>query len=192
MYPLPLEAIACLEVWPLGHDGPVLLSVVTQALLCNFLCVGSSLLSGDADDGCQWKSRLLSAGFCTVAHRRHRVIEGGFTSRVRWMTLIVEWNASWNMFYLLKNLLLLILLIFKLKCNNLIFNEIMVLNASYMCLHTFLLHRESPGPHPGRRTPHFWGGSVTCNLAHMNIYELRTIWCNARGMQMQRFANSKH
>jgi hypothetical protein len=36
------------------------------------------------------------------------------------------------MFYLLKNLLLLILVIFKLKCNNLIFNEIMVLNASYV------------------------------------------------------------
>jgi hypothetical protein len=30
-------------------------------------------------------------------------------------------------------LLLLILVIFKLKCNNLIFNEIMVLNASYVC-----------------------------------------------------------
>jgi hypothetical protein len=38
------------------------------------------------------------------------------------------------MFYLLKHLLLLILVIFKLKCNNLIFNKIMVLNASYVCL----------------------------------------------------------
>jgi hypothetical protein len=38
MNPLPLEAFACLEVWPLGHDGPVLLSIVTQALHCNF-CV---------------------------------------------------------------------------------------------------------------------------------------------------------
>jgi hypothetical protein len=38
MYHLPLEAFACLEAWPLGHDGPVLLSVVTQTLLCNF-CV---------------------------------------------------------------------------------------------------------------------------------------------------------
>jgi hypothetical protein len=46
MYHLPLEAFACLEVWPLGHDGSVLLSVVAQALLCNFLCAGfsSSLL----------------------------------------------------------------------------------------------------------------------------------------------------
>jgi hypothetical protein len=50
------------------------------------------------------------------------------------------------MFYLLKNLLLLIIVIFKLKCNNLIFNEIMVLNASYVCLHAFSLRRESPDP----------------------------------------------
>jgi hypothetical protein len=35
---------------------------------------------------------------------------------------------------LLKHLLLFNLVIFKLKCNNLIFNEIMVLNASYACL----------------------------------------------------------
>jgi hypothetical protein len=38
MYHLPLEAFACLEVWPLGHDGSVLLSVVAKALLYNF-CV---------------------------------------------------------------------------------------------------------------------------------------------------------
>jgi hypothetical protein len=50
------------------------------------------------------------------------------------MSLIVELNASANMFYLLKHLLLLNLLIFKLKCNDLIINEIMVLNASYVCL----------------------------------------------------------
>jgi hypothetical protein len=37
------------------------------------------------------------------------------------------------MFYLSKYLLLLTLVIFKLKCNNLLFNEIMVLNASYVC-----------------------------------------------------------
>jgi hypothetical protein len=59
MFPLPLEAFACLEVWPLGHGGSVLLSVVTQALLCNFLCAGSlSLLSGDADGGCQWELQV--------------------------------------------------------------------------------------------------------------------------------------
>jgi hypothetical protein len=50
------------------------------------------------------------------------------------MSLIIELNASTNMFYLLKYLLLLNLVVFKLKCNNLIFNEIMILNASYVCL----------------------------------------------------------
>jgi hypothetical protein len=48
------------------------------------------------------------------------------------------------MFYLLKHRLLLILIIFKLKCNNLIFNEIMVLNASYV----FLLHSRFIENHP--------------------------------------------
>jgi hypothetical protein len=48
------------------------------------------------------------------------------------------------MFYLLKNLLLLIHVIFKLKCNDLSFIEIMMLNALYVCLHAFSLRRESP------------------------------------------------
>jgi hypothetical protein len=53
-------------------------SVVAQALLCNFLCAGSpSLLFSDVDDGYQWKSRLLSAIFHTGACRRHEVAEGG-------------------------------------------------------------------------------------------------------------------
>jgi hypothetical protein len=38
------------------------------------------------------------------------------------------------MFYLLKHILLLNLVIFKLKCNNLILNKIMVLNVSFVCL----------------------------------------------------------
>jgi hypothetical protein len=38
------------------------------------------------------------------------------------------------MFYLFKHLVILILIILKLKCNNLIFNEILILYASYMCL----------------------------------------------------------
>jgi hypothetical protein len=87
-----------------------------------------------------------------------------FTSTARWMPLIVEWNASANRFYLLKHLLLLILVIFKLKCNNIIFNEIMVLNASYVCSHAFSLHRESPDLDPARRTPHFWRGSVIASI----------------------------
>jgi hypothetical protein len=44
------------------------------------------------------------------------------------------------MFYLLKNLLFLELVILKLKCNNLIFNEVLDLYASYVCL----LHSPSP------------------------------------------------
>jgi hypothetical protein len=57
-----------------------------------------------------------------------------FTSMARWMSLIVELNASINMFYLLKHLLLLNLVIFKLMCNNLTFNKILSLYASYVCL----------------------------------------------------------
>jgi hypothetical protein len=52
MYHFSLEAFVCLEVWPLGHDGSILLSVVAQALPYNFFCAGSPSLSGDADDGC--------------------------------------------------------------------------------------------------------------------------------------------
>jgi hypothetical protein len=60
------------------------------------------------------------------------------------MSLIIELNASANVFYLLKHLLLLNLVIFKLKCNNLIINEILVLNASYVCL----LHSRFVENHP--------------------------------------------
>jgi hypothetical protein len=60
------------------------------------------------------------------------------------MSLIIELNASANMFYLLKHLLLFNLVIFKLKCNNLTFNEIMVLNASFVCL----LHSRFIKDHP--------------------------------------------
>jgi hypothetical protein len=50
------------------------------------------------------------------------------------MPLIVELSASADVFYFLNHLLLLNLLIFKLKCNNLIVNKILILNASYVCL----------------------------------------------------------
>jgi hypothetical protein len=78
-YPLPLEAFACLEVWPLGHDESVLMSVVAQALLCIFLCVGSysSLLPAKPLTTIIGMSRLVCVGFCTEARRRHRVAEGG-------------------------------------------------------------------------------------------------------------------
>jgi hypothetical protein len=79
MYHLPLEAFACLEVQPLGHDGSILLSVVAQALLCNFLCADSSsyLLPVKPLMTVSGKSRLLCARFCTEAHHRCRVAEGG-------------------------------------------------------------------------------------------------------------------
>jgi hypothetical protein len=79
MYPLPLEAFACLEVWPLGHDGSVLLSVVAQALLYNFLCAGSSssLLLVKPLMAISGKPRLLCVGFCTEVRRMYRVTEGG-------------------------------------------------------------------------------------------------------------------
>jgi hypothetical protein len=64
------------------------------------------------------------------------------------------------MLYLLKHILLIILIIFKLKCNYLIFNEIMILNALYVYLHAFSLCREPPNLDAGRRPPHFWGRSV--------------------------------
>jgi hypothetical protein len=160
---LSLEVFACLEVWPLDHDGSVLLSVVAQALLYNFLCAcfSSSLFRLS-----RWRLSVESPDFLVLDSVLEPVVgvelpNEVFISSVRWMSLIVEWNTSANMFYLLKNLLLLIMVIFKLKCNNLIFNENMILNASYVCLHAFLLRRESPDPDPGRRTPHFWGGSVT-------------------------------
>jgi hypothetical protein len=79
MYPLPLEAFTYLNVWPLGHDGSVLLSVVAQALLCNFLRAGSSssILLTKPLTTISGKSKLLCAGFCTGACHRRRVAEGG-------------------------------------------------------------------------------------------------------------------
>jgi hypothetical protein len=47
---------------------------------------------------------------------------------------IVELNTFTNIFYYLKHLLLLNLVTFKLKCNNLTFNKIIILNVWYMCL----------------------------------------------------------
>jgi hypothetical protein len=50
------------------------------------------------------------------------------------MPLIIELNVSANMFSPLKDLLYFNLVILKLKCNNLIFNEILSLYASFVCL----------------------------------------------------------
>jgi hypothetical protein len=67
MYPLPLEAFACLEVWPLGHNGSVLLSIVAQALLVT-LCVQVPPLPFFPA-----MPMMVVSG-----NRRHRVAEGGF------------------------------------------------------------------------------------------------------------------
>jgi hypothetical protein len=70
-------------------------------------------------------------------------------------TIMISSERFRKLFYLLMHLLLLILVISKIKCNNLIFNEIMILNALYVCLHAFSLRRESPDLDPRRWTPHF-------------------------------------
>jgi hypothetical protein len=77
---LSLEASACLEVRPLSHDGSVLLSVVTQALLCNFLVCRFLLLSllMMSMTPVSGKSKHPCAGFCIGARRRCRLAEEGF------------------------------------------------------------------------------------------------------------------
>jgi hypothetical protein len=65
------------------------------------------------------------------------------------------------MFYLLKPLLLLILVIFKLKCNNLFFHWNSVFVCFVCVFDVSLLHQESPDLDHGRWTPQIWGGSVT-------------------------------
>jgi hypothetical protein len=85
MYPLSLEAFACLEVWSLGHGGSVFLCVVTQALLCNILCAcsSSSLLPAKPLMTVSGKSRLLCAGFHTEAVAGVELPKEVFTSRAR-------------------------------------------------------------------------------------------------------------
>jgi hypothetical protein len=60
--------------------------------------------------------------------------------------------------------MLLILVISKLKCNNLIFNEIIVLNDLYVYLHAFSFRRESLDLDPRRQTPHFYDDYVTASI----------------------------
>jgi hypothetical protein len=78
------------------------------------------------------------------------------------------------MFYLLKHILLFILVIFKLKYNNLIFNEIIILNASYVCLHAFSLHRESSDLDLGRRPLIF---KVVLSHRHARCSKLTSVPC---------------
>jgi hypothetical protein len=131
-----LESFACLEVWPLGHDRSVLLSIVTQSLIYNCCVQVSSFL---LFRWCRWWLSMGTPSFWELDSVLEPITgiklpKKVFTSRARWIPLMVEWNTSTNMFYLLKHLLLVNPVILKLKCINIIFNEIMVLNASYVCL----------------------------------------------------------
>jgi hypothetical protein len=133
---LSLEAFPCLEVWPLGHDGSVLLSVIAQALL---LTVVYRFLSLFLFRWCHWRLSVGCLGFYVLDSVLRPIVgvellKKVFTSRARWMSLIVELNAFANMIYLLKHFLLLHLVIFELKCNNLTFNKMLSLYASYVCL----------------------------------------------------------
>jgi hypothetical protein len=57
---------------------------------------------------------------------------------IAYVELPNEAFTSGKMLYLLKNILFLILVIFKLKCNNLSFNKIMILNNLFIYLHRFV------------------------------------------------------
>jgi hypothetical protein len=132
---LSLEAFACLEFWLLGHDGLLLLS--SHSSFAFIYCVQVS--SFPLFRWCHLRLSVGGLGFWWLDSVLEPIVgiellKEVFTSRSRWMPLIIEWNASANMFYLLKQLLLLNLIIFILKCNNLIFNEIVVLNVSFVCL----------------------------------------------------------
>jgi hypothetical protein len=83
-----------------------------------------------------------------------------FTSRARWMPLIVELKASANMFYPLKNLLYFNFVILKLKCNNLNFNEIRAWMLC-MCVCCIVASSRITWSRSWKMNPHFWGGSIT-------------------------------
>jgi hypothetical protein len=74
--------------WSLGHVRSVLLSIVTQSLLCwSFMCKWSLSLLAMFMVVISGKTRLLRVGLCTRTHRRCRLLRKVFTSRVRWMSL---------------------------------------------------------------------------------------------------------
>jgi hypothetical protein len=79
-------------------------------------------------------SRFLRTEFHTGAHRRRRVAKEGLDLYGEVNTLDHQLKCFHKHVLSFEALRLLILAIFKLKCNNLIFNEIMNLNASYVSL----------------------------------------------------------
>jgi hypothetical protein len=92
-----------------------------------------------------------------------------FTSRARWVLLwhrviIFCLNVTLSqMFYLLKHLLLLHLVISKQSCNNLISTLIMSLYASFVCL-CILTSSKISRSILRQRTPHLWGGSIIVSI----------------------------
>jgi hypothetical protein len=77
MYHFSLEAFVCLEVWPLGHDGSILLSIVAQALPYNFFVQVLLLFLVMPMTAVSGNSQFLRTGFHTGAYRRRRVADGG-------------------------------------------------------------------------------------------------------------------
>jgi hypothetical protein len=69
------------------------------------------------------KSGLLSARFHTVTCHRRRVTKGGLHLQGKVNALDRRVKCFHKLFYLLKNLLYLNIVILELKCNNLTFNE---------------------------------------------------------------------
>jgi hypothetical protein len=114
-------------VWPFGHVGSVLLSVVAQA--------------GFSFSLFRWCRCLLSVGspdFPKARFRAGTVVGVELPKRSSPLgrgecPYVVEINASAKMFYLLNHLLLLHLVNLKPKCNNLTLTLSMVLYASYVC-----------------------------------------------------------
>jgi hypothetical protein len=110
------------RVWPLGHDGSVLLSVVAQALLCiPFLCRWSSSLF-------RWCQQWLSVG--GLDHWGLDSVLGPipglelprkvFTFRVRWIVLTLGDNRlCWKHVLSFEALLASSFVNINLSCNNL-------------------------------------------------------------------------
>jgi hypothetical protein len=109
--------------WPYGHIGPILLSVVAQALLCNLLCAGFFF---PLFRRCRWWLAVESPGFWELDSMLRPIagvelLKKVFTSRARWILLTSSSMLPPNVLSF-EALLLLNLVILKTSCNNLIFH----------------------------------------------------------------------
>jgi hypothetical protein len=88
---------------------------------------------------CRWWLLVGTAGFWELDSILEPIagvelLKEVFTSRARWMPLR-RWDIRFRKYVLsFEEHSYLNLVILKLKCNNLIFNEILILYASYVCL----------------------------------------------------------